>query len=244
MDENAYRLQTQSGSQPGREYELSTASLTVGRYPLADIVIDDPDVSYRHAILTRAGETYRIADLGSDSGTYVNGQRIGPEPVVLAHGDIILLGSRFSAAFLAHPIEISAMDDAIVEGLPVVEPASAAPPALDQPAGDLAPTALEAEIDSTSGNEYDPPLWEAAAEAVNSASSPVEIAPAPVAEKIGAGHAGPLPAMPPAQKKKNGRIMLITAGCLVALLACCCSSTLFMYFIGGDWLLNQLGYLP
>jgi hypothetical protein len=144
---------------------------------------------------------------------------------------------------LAHPIQIPAMDDAIIEGLSEIEPASAAPPALDQPAGEPAPTSLEADTDGTSGNEYDPPLWETATEAVDPAPSPVET-PAPTTEKIGAGHAGPLPAMPPAQKKKNGRIMLITAGCLVALLACCCSSTLFMYFIGGDWLLNQLGYLP
>lgn len=56
-------------------------------------------------------------------------------------------------------------------------------------------------------------------------------------------HTAPLPELP-SPHKKNGRILLITAGCLAVLLACCCSTTLFMYFIGGDWLLRQLGYLP
>jgi hypothetical protein len=56
-------------------------------------------------------------------------------------------------------------------------------------------------------------------------------------------HPGPMPPLPPLQKTNNRRFLLITVGC-VLLLGCCCSATLFMYFIGGDWLLYRMGLLP
>ena len=213
MSDTAYRLQMQNGPEPGRTYELTANSLTIGRYPLADIVIDDPDISYRHALLTRQGETYRIADLGSDAGTYVNGQRVGAEPMALAPGDVILLGARLSAAFF-----------------------SAAPVIIDQPYVPAGEEAMPAE----------PPVDEAIESSARVYDDqPAETAPmVPVpAETRPPIHPEPLPAMPPPPPKRNGRIILIAAGCLLILLACCCIASLFMYFVGGDWLLNQLRLL-
>src|SRR5690606_9694093 len=86
-------------------------NLTIGRYPLAEIVLDDPDVAYRHAVLSRRDDTYWIADLGSDEGTYLNGRRIGADPVPLAHGDIISLGPRLTAAFLHGPVVVTPDDE-------------------------------------------------------------------------------------------------------------------------------------
>lgn len=207
----AYRLQLESGPYSGQVYDLTASSLTIGRYPLADIVIDDPGIAYRHALLTRAGDTYRIADLASDSGTYVNGHRIGAEPVLLSPGDIILLGSRLTATYLVVDKQLDTFES--VESPAAVEEL-ALPPA--------------EELQEATG-EYDPPVWEE--------PQPTDDAASPVI------HPEPLPPMPPPHRS-NGRIMAITAVIMVALLACCCSATLFMYFIGGDWLLNQLGYLP
>jgi hypothetical protein len=211
MTDNAFHLRIQSGPGAGQDHVLSGPSLTIGRYPLADIVIDDPDVSYRHALLTRGDDTYRLADLGSDAGTYVNGRRIGAEPVALFPGDIVLFGAHISAAFLAGAIELAA---------PAEEPAveAAAAPAPPTPVDEVEPIA--------------PPAPD---EPVN--------APRPPAPSRLPIHDQPLPEMPPPQKNNNRRIVLILAGCL-ALLGCCCSATLFMYFIGGDWLLNHLGWLP
>jgi predicted component of type VI protein secretion system len=210
MTDNAFHLRIQSGPGAGQDYVLSGPSLTIGRYPLADIVIDDPDVSYRHALLTRGDETYRLADLGSDAGTYINGRRIGAEPVALFPGDIVLFGARISAAFLAEMEPAAPIDE------PAVEATTA--PALPTPIDETEPVAPPAP---------DEPM---------DASRP----PAPPRLPI---HDQPLPEMPPPQKNNNRRIALILAGCLV-LLSCCCSATLFMYFIGGDWLLTQLGWLP
>ena len=240
MNENAFRLQWQSGPDAGRVYELTTDSLTLGRYPLADIVIDDPTVSYRHALLTRGAATYRIADLGSDSGTYVNGQRVGAEPVALAPGDVILLGSRLSAAFLSGPL-VTAMAD-VEESAPSSTEGLASEPTSEQPYDTEAGPASDHDYDdndSPAGEEE-----ERAAEMIESVSASQQPGLVMAGEPAASGHDGPLPAMPPPQKNRNGRIMLIAAGCLIALLACCCSSTLFMYFIGGDWLLSQLRYLP
>ena len=47
----------------------------IGRDPAADIVLDDPRVSWRHAILKADGQSWVLADLGSTNGTYVSAER-------------------------------------------------------------------------------------------------------------------------------------------------------------------------
>ena len=235
MSDTLHRLLIQSGPNAGHEYQLVAPSITIGRYPLADIVLDDPDIAYRHALLTRGDTSYRIADLGSDSGTYVNGQRIGAESDALAHGDIILLGSRFSAAYLEHELEDATGEQPATTT--IIDAESETP-------GESHDTATLNELEDSNaldGSKYEPPvigdgelseLADTMADPVASPETTREV-----------HHPGPLPAMPAPQKNRNGRILLIAAGCLIALLACCCSSTLFMYFIGGDWLLRLFGYL-
>jgi predicted component of type VI protein secretion system len=50
-------------------------------------------VSRRHALISRPGNTLGIVDLGSDNGTYVNGQRLPPNTHgELQNGDEIRLG--------------------------------------------------------------------------------------------------------------------------------------------------------
>ena len=41
----------------------------IGRDPAADIVVDDPRVSWRHATLKADGHSWVLADLGSTNGT-------------------------------------------------------------------------------------------------------------------------------------------------------------------------------
>src|ERR1700736_5822974 len=54
-------------------YEFAERSITIGRAADNMIVIDDPSVSNRHAQLELSGETYRLKDLDSTTGTKVNG---------------------------------------------------------------------------------------------------------------------------------------------------------------------------
>src|SRR5829696_3020732 len=75
----------------GRRRMLSGDRLVLGRSREADIVLDDPNVSRRHAELRRAGERWSIADLGSTNGVKVNGRRV--ERTDLDAGDEIVLGT-------------------------------------------------------------------------------------------------------------------------------------------------------
>lgn len=73
----------------GRSYDVS-GELLVGRVE-ADISLDDGEVSRRHALVRRAGGGIEILDLGSQNGTWVNGERIS-SATLLGHGDEVRLG--------------------------------------------------------------------------------------------------------------------------------------------------------
>ena len=75
----------------GRRRMLSGDRLVLGRSREADIVLEDPNVSRRHAELRREGERWAIADLGSTNGVKVNGRRVDRAP--LEPGDAIVLGT-------------------------------------------------------------------------------------------------------------------------------------------------------
>ena len=66
-------------------------SLVVGRSAEADVRLSDPGASRRHARLVSAGGVLAVEDLGSRSGTFVNGARI-EGPAALAPGDRVRLG--------------------------------------------------------------------------------------------------------------------------------------------------------
>jgi pSer/pThr/pTyr-binding forkhead associated (FHA) protein len=71
---------------------LPKRSLLIGRSSACDIVIDHPEVSGRHAILSITQEgLYEIQDIGSKNGVYVNGERVIKK--VLHEGDKVTLGS-------------------------------------------------------------------------------------------------------------------------------------------------------
>lgn len=55
-------------------------------------VIDDPSLEPLHARLIREGDTFRIFDLGSTAGTWVNYSPVPDTGVMLEHGDLIHIG--------------------------------------------------------------------------------------------------------------------------------------------------------
>lgn len=79
---------------PGEQIELPLADTTIGRDPEAvDIIIDDPGVSRLHARIRRAATgDYWLYDEGSESGTYLNYERLGLAPRQIQHNDIVQLG--------------------------------------------------------------------------------------------------------------------------------------------------------
>jgi phage tail-like protein len=69
-----------------------TGVTTIGRQA-ADIVLEHPIVSRRHAQLELTDEGCTLTDAGSSNGTKVNGQALtANEPLLLNHGDTIEIG--------------------------------------------------------------------------------------------------------------------------------------------------------
>src|SRR5512145_2424726 len=76
-----------------RSYPLdpNDPEITIGREG-SDIVLDNPQVSRRHAMIERSAASGRmLRDVGSTNGTFVNGQRITQH--MLVAGDVIQIGA-------------------------------------------------------------------------------------------------------------------------------------------------------
>ncbi len=68
-------------------HSLDRAVTRIGRAASNDIVIPQETVSARHAEIRAEGGVFRLRDLKSGNGTYINGQRLGTEEAVLSDGD-------------------------------------------------------------------------------------------------------------------------------------------------------------
>jgi hypothetical protein len=85
------------GHTPGMEYDVGGGAV-MGRGDQAEIRLEDPFASSRHAKLTPQGGIVVIEDLGSTNGTYLNEELLsGPQP--LHQGDRVRIGdSEFTFA--------------------------------------------------------------------------------------------------------------------------------------------------
>jgi pSer/pThr/pTyr-binding forkhead associated (FHA) protein/tetratricopeptide (TPR) repeat protein len=103
------------GPRKGEELLLEAYEVTMGRSRKIDIFLDDEKLSRQHAKIARMGMGYRLIDLNSRNGTFVNGMRILEHP--LNSFDVIELGSS-KIKFLIHDI---GMQEANKGGLTLVK---------------------------------------------------------------------------------------------------------------------------
>jgi hypothetical protein len=75
----------------GRRVPIGSEPLVIGRLPECGVVLQDTNVSRRHAELRRSGDEVVLTDLGSTNGTRVNGAPIREQ--VLGRGDEVSVGS-------------------------------------------------------------------------------------------------------------------------------------------------------
>jgi len=74
------------------EFVLSEGENLVGRAPDADVHIEMPKVSRRHARITVRGDAATVEDLGSKNGTFIGDSPINGQ-IPLNHGDELRLGN-------------------------------------------------------------------------------------------------------------------------------------------------------
>jgi len=92
-------LIVQRGPSAGSRFLLDTDLVKAGRHPESEIFLDDVTVSRRHADFRRDAEGFRVSDVGSLNGTYVNRDRIDGD-VLLQNGDEVQIG-KFRLVYFA-----------------------------------------------------------------------------------------------------------------------------------------------
>jgi len=75
----------------GNHVPVSDSPVVLGRLPECDIVVNDPNVSRRHAEFRRTTDGVVVTDLGSTNGTRVNGVPVREHQLV--SGDEVTVGS-------------------------------------------------------------------------------------------------------------------------------------------------------
>ena len=87
-------LMVTNGPLAGKRFQIGDGGVRLGRSSSNDIHIPDEELSRNHCLFEAVGDgDIRITDLASANGTMVNGKPLGNDPVTLAVGDLIEVGS-------------------------------------------------------------------------------------------------------------------------------------------------------
>jgi pSer/pThr/pTyr-binding forkhead associated (FHA) protein len=101
-------LRFDRGPAAGLTLQLDREVATLGRHHENSYVVGDPGVSRVHAEVRKRGSSVFLTDLGSSSGTRVNGEPIDGASM-LHHGDEVSFGR--STAFFEDPAVAAEVDD-------------------------------------------------------------------------------------------------------------------------------------
>jgi len=82
-----------AGPIAGRRYKLSDGEYVIGRRSDCQIFVPDMRVSRQHARLWRDGELWTLEDLGSNNGTFINGNRL-QSATQIRHDDEIMIANN------------------------------------------------------------------------------------------------------------------------------------------------------
>ena len=84
------RLIVIKGADEGKQFALQGEVVPAGRDSSSRVRLTDTEVSRRHAEFRRTPEGYRVRDVGSANGTFVNGQSV--RDALLRPGDHVQIG--------------------------------------------------------------------------------------------------------------------------------------------------------
>lgn len=124
-----------------QRWEIGNHPVAVGRHESADVLIPDDTLSRRHFLIWQQGESFLIKDLGSQNGTWVDGQRA--QGTKLSHNVCIVAGRtvfmfcehHLHAGEASHPLATSSETAAVLPAALAAQAARAPMPALPGKAG-------------------------------------------------------------------------------------------------------------
>ena len=83
-------LIARTGPEAGKSFLLTSSQNLVGRDSSAEVVLSDPSVSRRHAMIRVDADRITVSDLGSQSGTQVDGEMV--KGMRISVGDRVVIG--------------------------------------------------------------------------------------------------------------------------------------------------------
>ncbi|MFQ5930382.1 MAG: sigma 54-interacting transcriptional regulator [Acidobacteriota bacterium] len=84
------RIAAVQGPLKGQTLSIIEEEVSIGREASNSLCINDPRISRRHSLIERKGDRFKISDLDSTNGTFINGVPIKER--FLDHGDRISIG--------------------------------------------------------------------------------------------------------------------------------------------------------
>ncbi|MFW5740047.1 MAG: FHA domain-containing protein, partial [Myxococcota bacterium] len=85
------RILVVSGPDSGKSFDIAAPRAIVGHSPTCDIVVRDPEISRKHCAIEVRDGVYRVRDLDSTNGTFLQGIRVADAEV--PSGGRLRLGS-------------------------------------------------------------------------------------------------------------------------------------------------------
>ena len=125
-----WKIQAITGELTGQEISIDRDML-VGRHQTADILLQQSEISRKHAAFLLKEQALWLQDLGSSNGTYVNDVQITAE-TLLKQGDIVQFSSIKFSVFepakaledVVESVEAATLGAAVVE-TPISQPSEA-----------------------------------------------------------------------------------------------------------------------
>jgi transcriptional regulator with GAF, ATPase, and Fis domain len=117
------RIQVAAGPLAESTYFLTETEVRIGRDPSNSLAISDLSLSRRHCVLAREDDGYKVRDLDSRNGTYVNGRVISEKR--LSHGDQISVGESVLVFLLQEETDEAAsveFDDHLTQATAQIRP--------------------------------------------------------------------------------------------------------------------------
>lgn len=85
------RLIAVSGPAAGTTFSLTAGEVSIGRGTSNEICVNDHSISRQHCLVKKDGDSFKVVDLESYNGTFVNGLPVLEQH--LTHGDQVAVGS-------------------------------------------------------------------------------------------------------------------------------------------------------